>query len=220
MTALIESISRGEVSQLNSFIANGASPDLGLDQDQSLLQTAVYHHNVKATELLLQHNAICWDKLEYSNLNVLASAAFNGYPDIVEMLLAHGVPVDAHWCFSTTALHESCMLRCGHDCPAWDMPEKFRSENEIERFLGTARILIEAGADVNAVSRDWPGPDVNFTPLHFAVEAECMKLVTLLVSRGANTALRSLDGYTPIDLAKEMNAVENASFLEGQSNIS
>ncbi|MEZ5338217.1 MAG: ankyrin repeat domain-containing protein [bacterium] len=214
LTELIESISRGEVSLLSSFLDKGGHPDFGLDQDQSLLGKAVYHHNVEATALLLLHKAKCWDRLEYSDHNVLASAAFNGYPDIVKMLLEHGMPVDAHWRIRTTALHEACMMRCGADCPAWDYDDEVGSPAETARFVETASILVQAGADVNAVCEDWPGPDVEYTPLHFAVEAECLELVAFLIANDADKGATSSEGRTALDLARERNASNIIEFLE------
>jgi ankyrin repeat protein len=200
---LFESIKKGRVDLLSKFLMNGGNPDYGLKDGNSLISVAVIRHNVKAVIQLLSENANCWDGLEYSDHNMLASAAFYGYADIVTLLLEKGMPVDCNWCINTTALHEACMMRCGHECHAWDYSDEVDSPAEIARYVETARILIEAGANVNAICQDWPGPDHGYTPLHFAVDADCLQLVELLIANGADIEAKSEYGLTPLNLARE-----------------
>ena len=60
-----------------------------------------------------------------------------------------------------------------------------------------ALLLIEAGADVNAVG------DMSETPLHVAVSKENERVVEALLNAGANPNLVSEFGKTPRDLADE-----------------
>jgi ankyrin repeat protein len=61
--------------------------------------------------------------------------------------------------------------------------------------LDAARILLDAGAEVNAKVEDGQ------TPLHFAVEFGNLDIVRLLVGRGASLDLRDDDGHTPMAVA-------------------
>ena len=59
-----------------------------------------------------------------------------------------------------------------------------------------AAILIDAGADINAIG------DMNETPLHVALTQENEALVELLLQKGAKTNLRSEFNQTAIQKAK------------------
>jgi ankyrin repeat protein len=60
-----------------------------------------------------------------------------------------------------------------------------------------ALLLIDAGADVNAVG------DMGTTPLHVAIAQKNRKLARALVDAGARTNIRSEFGKTPAEDAKE-----------------
>ena len=80
------------------------------------------------------------DAFDSVGVTPLMAAAFNGHKDIVEVLLAHGAPVDARMNQGATALMLAAMRG--------DIP--------------VVRALLSAGADVNARST------ANFTPLILA----------------------------------------------------
>lgn len=71
--------------------------------------------------------------------------------------------------------------------------------NDIE----TLKVLLTKGEDANR-SDD----DCNITPLHFAVQAESLEAVHLLLEHGANPYL--------MDTSRNMNPYEWACFLECQ----
>jgi ankyrin repeat protein len=58
----------------------------------------------------------------------------------------------------------------------------------------TARILVEAGADVGAVARN----DLKVQPLHAAAAAKEVEIVRLLLDRGADPNARQQLGYTAL----------------------
>ncbi len=59
-----------------------------------------------------------------------------------------------------------------------------------------ARVLLEAGADVNAenANEHW-----GTTPLHAAAHANQKKIAELLIAHGANLTARNLNNRTPLD---------------------
>lgn len=61
------------------------------------------------------------------------------------------------------------------------------------------QLIIEAGADVNAVG------DLGYTPLHYAVMTDNVKMIELLLKYGANPAIACEFGETPIDIAKRQS---------------
>jgi ankyrin repeat protein len=63
--------------------------------------------------------------------------------------------------------------------------------------LEIARLLIARGADVNAPSQQ------NLTPLHGAVAAHDAAMVRLLLENGARADVRTTNGKTPLDFARD-----------------
>ena len=110
-------------------------------------------------------------KARQSLEEILASVSDVLYP---EKLGAARVTLDSVDCMGDTALHVLA-----------------RRPN-----LYGARLLLEAGADPNAVG------DMGETPLHVAVSAESEEMVQLLLENGANSEIISEFGDTPKERAK------------------
>jgi uncharacterized protein len=73
--------------------------------------------------------------------------------------------------------------------------------------VGVARLLVAAGADVNAVQPH------GYRPLHAAAQNGNRELTELLLAAGADPAARTDDGQTPADLATAAGHAEIASLL-------
>lgn len=75
------------------------------------------------------------------------------------------------------------------------------------RHIEICRLLIAAGADVNAKQRH------GFTPLHAAAQHGDVELVELLLSAGADPAITKDDGGTPADTAEAEGHIDVARRL-------
>lgn len=203
-------LKRGRTNRLEQFLKDGGDINVGIDNWRPVLDRAIELHNFQATKILLERDARTITHFEF---NALCTAAFNGYPDVVRLLLEHGLDVNSVWMTSTTPLHEACMMRCGHRCPAWDIADAPKSPAEVDRFLETARILLAAGADIHAVCKDWPGPEFEYRPLHFAAESNCLPMVKLMLENGADIGAKASMGSTAHDVARQNNHVEVAEYL-------
>lgn len=73
--------------------------------------------------------------------------------------------------------------------------------------VGVARVLVSAGADVNAVQPH------GYRPLHAAAQSGNAELTELLLTAGADPAARTDDGQTPADLAAAAGHAEIATRL-------
>jgi ankyrin repeat protein len=106
-------------------------------------------------------------------------------PKFVKQLLALGAHVNPVNNLGQTPLH-SCCLRGS---------VKF------------ARLLLEAHADVNAVTKEH-----HETCLHYAVRGGFTELAVLLLQFNADPGILSSNGLTPLDIAinQNMNAMVNA----------
>ncbi|MBV9546606.1 MAG: ankyrin repeat domain-containing protein, partial [Chloroflexi bacterium] len=117
----------------------------------------------------------------------LALAAFFGRRESVELLLQHGadVSVAARNPSGVTALHAAL---------AGPEPE-------------IARILVAAGADVNA--RQQRG----FAPLHTTAQNGSLELSQFLLEHRADPSVATDDGRTPADLARAAGHTVLADYL-------
>jgi ankyrin repeat protein len=76
--------------------------------------------------------------------------------------------------------------------------------------LEAARVLIAAGADVNAQDRQ---PHYGGTPLHTAAHGNQRSVADLLIAHGADVAARNAAGRTPLDETTAHKATPVARLL-------
>ena len=115
------------------------------------------------------------------------SAAFAS-PDAVTLLLEHGAHIHQ-------VSHNPLRNQALHACIALG--------NSVE----VARVLIEAGADVNATAAG------GYTPLHLAASSGNREMVSLLLEAGANRAVPCDQGKIPADYARERGHVDVSASL-------
>jgi ankyrin repeat protein len=115
------------------------------------------------------------------------AAAFSS-PDAVALLLEHGAHIHqiSHNPMRNHALHACIALG-----------------NSVE----VARLLVEAGADVNATAAG------GYTPLHLAASNGSRGIVALLLEHGAHREICCDQGKTPADYARERGHFEVAALL-------
>lgn len=117
----------------------------------------------------------------------LGLAAFFGAQEAAEYLLKKGAPVNS-------PSDNSMKVMPLHSAAA-------------TRQLEICRLLIEHGADVNAVQAD------DFTPLHAAAQNGHIELIELLLAHGAQPNVRTSDGRTPLSIAEASGQAPAAEFL-------
>jgi ankyrin repeat protein len=179
-------------------------------------------------------------------LAVVSLAAYHGRPDIVEALLRPAPTMDLVEA-STVGRSERVaeLLASGAD-PAARSPDGF-TPLHLAAFFGhaeTARLLISAGAPVDAVSANplavhplnsaaagrhadvvavllqaGADPDASdasgFRPLHAAAQNGDLDSVTLLLEAGADPGIAAADGSTAADLARAAGHTAVADRIEG-----
>ncbi|XP_057335617.1 putative ankyrin repeat protein RF_0381 [Microplitis mediator] len=205
-SALHESIVNGHQDITSFLIENGADinqASIYLDQyGFSPLHTAILSSNEPATELLLKMNADV--NARDSNMNTpLHIASQTGNYHAAALLLSHGASMAAinsnnetPFCvaietgslnilklFLTNGIHKN--------------DPQFLN-NALVRAIDTknasvVQFMIDNGADVNFVS-----PYQKFTPLHFAVNANEIKTIEILLQYSANVLARSESNSLPI----------------------
>jgi ankyrin repeat protein len=114
-------------------------------------------------------------------------AAFFGKPEIARALLDAGASVDAYTKndFANQPLHAAAA----------------------GRHLEACRVLLAAGADVNATQHG------GYTPLHEAAQHGDVEMVELFLSAGGDPSITVADGGTPADLAESAGHIDVARRL-------
>ena len=120
----------------------------------------------------------------------LHTAAMNGHPDIVKLLIESGAEVNSLANFGRTPLHWA----------AWN------------GFSDVTKLLIENGAIVNAkvtgmstvsvASGGPPTSEVGSTALHYASYEGHEEVCKILIENGADVNIKTNEGWTPLHRAK------------------
>lgn len=199
---LFESLRAGELDAVRrAFEADPTLVDARDDQGVSLLMLALYHRHAelarelatRVTQLdvfevaamgrlgdlaaLIARAPSALTRRSTDGFTLLHLAAFFGHQDVVAWLLRQGAPVDA------IAANES-LVRPLHSAV-------------VAGSLRVTELLLKAGAEPDAPQRG------GWTALHGAARRGDADLIGLLLDHGADRGLRSDDGRTALDLARE-----------------
>ncbi len=159
------------------------------------LNAAAESRDFEMAEVLLRHGADP-NLTGFSN-TPLISAVCEGDVDIVRVLLQFNADVNL----------------CPHTDPPVALAASalhFSPERQAD-FIGIVRLLVEHGADVNALATDDYGHDR--TPLSYACEIGNVELVTFLLDHGANVVDAEYDyDSTPLHVA--VNSCPSVNLLQ------
>jgi ankyrin repeat protein len=129
------------------------------------------------------------------------AALYRGHHDIVNLLIASGAEVDV---FAAAATGRTDDLRRALKEPGAARAYAYDGWTPLHlaAFFGridAARILLDAGADVHAVSRN----SLTNTPLHAATAGKHTDVALLLVAHGARAGVADAGGYTALEIARQ-----------------
>lgn len=175
----------------------------------SLLHIACEYGEPYLVETLLRAG-FDWKANTVDECNALDIAIHSGHVEIVELLFGHGAEIDSKYS-SQNSLDLACaagnlpmieaLLRCGADANGTlgrRQPIFWTLEAGSTEAL---RLIVDAGASVDAADllEDLEGR--NWTPLRKAAAEGLADAVELMVERGAEVNALDADGYTPLMLS-------------------
>ena len=123
---------------------------------------------------------------------------------IVELLIAHGADANAPDGSRRTPLHVAASFSFGI---LYDLGKPRPPTTVDEGHTVATRLLIRAGADVNARDKD------DMTPLHYAARDGYVRMTDLLLAADARMDVQNKDGDTPLHLAVRHHWAEAAGLL-------
>jgi len=159
-------LNQGHIETARILIDAGADVNTRYDNKSTVLHGVVWSGKVESAKLLIERGAVI-DKRDENGETPFLLAAKLGYKEIVKLLLVKGVDVNSVNEDRETALHISLQERTSYD-----------NEQDHE---GTARLLIEHGADINI--KDARGN----TPLYYALASGFEDIAEILRKNGAKT---------------------------------
>jgi ankyrin repeat protein len=136
----------------------------------------------------------------------IMAALYRGHSQIVDLLIASGVPLDV-FAASATGRTEALAGALGSN-PGSANSFAFDGWTPLHlaAFFGHAdavETLVAAGADLQAVSRN----SLRNTPLHAAVAGNHAAVALVLIEHGAGVHAQDAGGHTPLHIAAENGSV-------------
>lgn len=160
---------------------------------------------VKAGELgkvraLLSENFLLASQRLANGESPLMAALYRGHHDIVDAMIDAGAEIDIFAAAATGRIDD--LRRRATDATVNAYAYDGWTPLHLASFFGhepAARVLLDAGADVHAVSSN----ALTNTPLHAATAGKHEDVAMLLLENGAKSDAVDAGGYTPLQIATQ-----------------
>jgi uncharacterized protein len=211
-TPMLLAAMNGNAAIMERLIQAGANPNAPLTQTaDTALMMAARTGKVDAVTVLLDHGTQVNAKETWGGTTALMWAVSERHPEITKLLVEHGADVNAKSNFVPSAsgrgFEGTAPVAPKPDqtieefASGWMTPLMFAAR---EDDLASARILIQAGADVNAVGGD--GKDA----LGLALFNGSYDVASLLIDSHANVNHADAQRFTPLFWAVDRRNMETA----------
>jgi uncharacterized protein len=211
-TPMLLATMNGSAAMIELLLKAGADPNGALSASGNTpLMMAARTGKVDAAKLLLDHGAQVNSKESWGGTTALMWAASERHPEVVKLLVERGADVNAKSSFVPSASGRGFEGTAPVVAKSNQTPEEFASgwmtplmfaarEDDLE----SARVLIQAGADVNAVGGD--GKDA----LGLALFNGSYDVASLLIDSHANVNHADAQRFTPLFWAVDRRNMETA----------
>lgn len=191
-TPLYLSAMNGNYELTRYLLSSGADPYIGASwkDNATPVHTASAHGHLEIVGLLITKGAVDPNIADDHGITPLHYSARYRNADIVRFLLENNADVKIRDSYNKTVLH-------GYEV----------SEIKGDRLLTTLKILIDSGADINAIS------DIGETPLMNMVLINSKEAVKFLLENGADSKFKNKNGIDALHVAKVNNLLDIENLL-------
>jgi uncharacterized protein len=211
-TPMLLATMNGSAPMIELLLKSGAHPNGALSASGNTpLMMAARTGKADAVKALLDHGAQVNTKETWGGTTALMWAASERHPEVVKLLVEHGADVNAKSSFVPSASGRGFEGTAPIQAKSNQTPEEFASGwmtplmfAAREEDLESARLLIQAGADVNAVGGD--GKDA----LGLALFNGSYDVASLLIDSHANVNHADAQRFTPLFWAVDRRNMETA----------
>ncbi len=201
VTPLSEAATYGSAALVEALLKAGADVNtLTTERGETVLMTASRAGNVDAVKVLLDHGADANAKETFRGQTSLMWAAAEDHPAVVKLLLAHGADPKV---MSSDRDTTPPKLMAG--TPAAPISKGGLTALIFAARQGSiesAKVLIEAGADINQGDAD------GNNPLLIAILNNHDELAQILIDKGADVNAANKDGRAPLFAAVDAHDVD------------
>lgn len=209
MTPLHLAMEAGKEETINVLLTAGANSKLRNISRENALDIAVKKQHTSIVNLLKAH-------MRSQTANIGQADFLNESPLTLNQLDNEGYTPLHRAVFMEDQTKLLALLQAGADITVKD--KWGRQAIHIAAYKGNHRIirvLLSHHAEKNCIE-----PDLNLTPLHVAVFSGQIEVVKMLVDSQADLNAQTLEGKTPLDLAKEqLEAQSEKAMKEKYSQI-
>ena len=189
VTAIYLAGVNGNAALIERLLGAGVDANAMGPEGETALMTVARSGSVEAAKVLLGHGAAVDARESWHGQTALMWAAAQRHPLVIRELLAHGADVNAHsnlekWERQTTAEPREKWLPLGSMTPLLFAAREACTE--------CARVLVDAGADLNAADPD------GITPLISALINGHYDVAGFLIDKGADLNLSDKTGRTAL----------------------
>ncbi|KAM9313284.1 ankyrin-1 [Gastrophryne carolinensis] len=223
LTPLHVAVYHNHLNIVRLLLNKGASPHCTARNGYTPLHMAVKQRSVDTARALLQFGATC-NAQSLQGVTPLHLAAQEGHADMVTLLLSKQANVHLGNKSSLTPLHLACQeghlniaeILMSHDASAGAETRMGFTPLHVACHYGNiklVRFLLQHQANVNATTKTSFILQLGFTPLHQAAQQGHTDIVTLLLKNGACPNQASLNGVTPLAIAKRLGYISVTDVL-------
>jgi len=219
MSPLLLACGQGQILCVSILLDHGATTNEDGPSNLTPLVYASWWGHADIVQMLLNRGGADVNQTTTHSVFALGMASQHLQPHVVELLLRHGANVDQRSAVTGwTSLMNTVLLGCT-DQPGGDdeRSDDERKEEDVPKILSIVKMLLEAGADVNARAPSSFGSNDNEgdTALNYcAAGDDKIEVVELLISSGALLdTQRKSDGRNALLCAAEFNAIAVVELL-------
>jgi uncharacterized protein len=202
VSALYLACENGNAPMIAKLLEAGADANSATSEGETALMTVARTGNVEAAKVLLAHGADVNSKEQWRQQTPLMWAVAESHPEMAEVLIAHGADVNArqvtwNWERQVTKEPREKWLPLGGFTPLL-----FAAR---QGCLECSRVLVKAGADINATNPN------GFSPILLATINSHYDVAAFLLDQGADANIADETGRTPLYAAVDMHTLPDSN---------